>query len=88
MPLLRVDAGLNRVFLVSGELDLSAADFERAVESCIDGRGVVVLDLADVMFVDSTGLRSILRLASASLRASSCCAIRVGWFDACSRPWA
>src|SRR5436190_4916579 len=53
---------------VSGDLTLSTFDeFERAVRQAIDGRRVdVVLDLGAVRFIDSTGLRSLIRLANQS----------------------
>lgn len=57
------------VCFVSGELDLASADaFERAVERAIDPARELVLDLSDLTFVDSTGLRSIARLASGARR--------------------
>lgn len=48
--------------VLSGELDLSGADaLPRAVEQlCGDGARELVLDLADVDFIESTGLRAIL----------------------------
>ena len=55
-----IDAGLA----VSGELDMAAADtFREIATSTIDPTHVVVLDLADLAFVDSAGLRAIVRLA-------------------------
>ena len=49
---------------LSGELDLStAADLERAVAMNVDGRPqMVVLDLRELGFLDSSGLRIVLRL--------------------------
>src|SRR5690242_5998631 len=50
---------------LSGELDLATADslFE-AVQATLDGHQLV-LDFSDLTFVDSTGIRAILRLAQA-----------------------
>jgi anti-sigma B factor antagonist len=47
-----------------GEIDLSAVEkIEPVVQSSMsDGQGYVVLDLASVSFIDSTGLRLLLRL--------------------------
>jgi anti-sigma B factor antagonist len=49
---------------LSGEIDLSAVEqIEPMVQSSMsDGQGYVVLDLASVSFIDSTGLRLLLRL--------------------------
>ena len=47
-----------------GEIDLSTLDdVESGVRSAIDGKnGVVALDLREVSFLDSSGLRLLLRL--------------------------
>jgi len=49
---------------LSGELDLSTiAQLEQAVASRVDGKpDLVVLDLRKLVFLDSTGLRLVLRL--------------------------
>jgi anti-sigma B factor antagonist len=48
---------------LSGELDMAtAASFSRDVAAGVDGQRPV-LDLSDVTFVDSTGIRAILQLA-------------------------
>lgn len=49
-----------------GELDLSTIQqLDRALSSEVDGRAkVVVIDLRELTFLDSTGLRSMLRLHS------------------------
>jgi anti-anti-sigma factor len=49
---------------LSGEIDLSTVeDVESGVRLAIEGKnGVVVLDLRDVSFLDSSGLRLLLRL--------------------------
>ena len=53
--------------LVDGELDMDAADdFLRLAEASVDGTHEVVLDIADLGFIDSAGVGAILRLASTS----------------------
>src|SRR5262245_62594544 len=48
------------VFFVYGEFDASAADdFDDSMASALDGTGEVVLDLADLAFIDSTGVRTL-----------------------------
>jgi len=51
---------------VSGELDASTADqFDTAIDEVISADGqLIVLDLTAVTFLDSTGLRSIVRASS------------------------
>jgi ABC-type transporter Mla MlaB component len=52
------------VYLVSGELDLGSAEqFRHSMEPALDAAGEVVIDLAEVTFIDSFGLRSIALLA-------------------------
>lgn len=48
--------------LVSGELDLASADqLDTAIaELCADGASRIVLELGELEFMDSTGLRSVL----------------------------
>jgi anti-sigma B factor antagonist len=49
---------------LSGEIDLESADeFEQAVSSAM-ARGAFVLDFSDVTFMDSTGLRVLLKAAA------------------------
>jgi anti-anti-sigma factor len=51
-------------FRVSGELDASSgARLERAVNAAEDVDGVLVLDAGELLFMDSSGLRSLIRLA-------------------------
>jgi anti-anti-sigma factor len=65
MPQIRIDPGLKGLFFVAGELDaLSAQDFDAGIAACLYGDGAVVLDLGDLTFVDSTGIRSFVRLAN------------------------
>jgi anti-anti-sigma factor len=58
-----IDDGL----LVDGELDMDAADdFLEIAEAKVDGAREVVLDIADLGFIDSAGVRAILQLAATS----------------------
>ena len=58
-----IDDGL----LVDGELDMDAADdFLEIAEARVDGTREVVLDIADLRFIDSAGVRAILQLAATS----------------------
>jgi anti-anti-sigma factor len=58
-----IDDGL----LVDGELDTDAADdFLEIAEARVDGTSEVVLDIADLGFIDSAGVRAILHLAATS----------------------
>lgn len=52
----------NYTLAISGELDLaSAGQLDTVVaELCADGATRIVLDLAELDFMDSTGLRSVL----------------------------
>jgi anti-anti-sigma factor len=53
------DGGL----VVSGELDMAAADeFRQYAASAVDPTREVVLDIEELVFVDSSGLKAILRL--------------------------
>jgi len=57
--------GETVVVEASGDLDLSVADtFEDELRKALsDGTAEVVLDLAQVPFIDSTGLRALIRVA-------------------------
>jgi anti-anti-sigma factor len=58
-----IDDGL----LVDGELDMDAADdFLEIAEAGVDGTREVVLDIADLGFIDSSGVNAILQLAATS----------------------
>lgn len=51
-------------FAVSGELDLASADDLRTfIASMADASREVVLDIADLSFMDSSGVKAIVRLA-------------------------
>lgn len=57
-------AGGGVTFSLSGELDLSTVEqLERAVSANVDGKPeLVVLDLRELAFLDSAGLRIMLQL--------------------------
>lgn len=60
---LRVESdGDDQVLTLSGELDVSnAAVLEREVRAALDGTAPrIVLDLRELEFIDSTGLRTLL----------------------------
>jgi anti-sigma B factor antagonist len=48
---------------VSGEIDISTADaLEQAIATVIsDGAGIVIVDLAEVTFMDSAGINALLK---------------------------
>jgi anti-sigma B factor antagonist len=58
----RVQGERHTIFL-SGEVDVSSSQMleEAVVEACSAGAKEVVLDMGGIAFMDSTGLRSILR---------------------------
>lgn len=61
----RVDVG-SRVAWLRGELDLSTEErLAAALEPLLAAAGDVVLDMGEVTFVDSTGLRRLLSIAQA-----------------------
>ena len=65
-PGLSLDArseGRRHTLLLAGELDLATApELEGMTEqACANGAAELVLDLRDLAFIDSTGLRAILR---------------------------
>ena len=64
-------AGDGRTVLtVRGELDLATApELEEQIDEALDGGREVVLDLRELTFMDSTGLRA---LAQANWRAEEC----------------
>ena len=52
------------VFYLSGELDMESAEqFQRSIGSSLEGTGELVLDLADVTFIDSMGVRTLALLS-------------------------
>jgi anti-anti-sigma factor len=76
-PLTSSSYGRTEVLAFAGELDLATApQFEAYFEALdLDGRDDVVLDAARISFVDSTGLRSILRISERCRRNG--CSFRV-----------
>lgn len=58
------DGPLGPVIALSGEIDMSAVgDVESAIGTSVPSEaGVVVIDLREVAFLDSSGLRVVLRL--------------------------
>ena len=60
-----------------GELDLSAVDaFDAALQAIGSGGRSVVIDLADLTFVDSSGIGCFVRARSAALEAGSTLLLR------------
>jgi anti-sigma B factor antagonist len=67
------------VVLARGELDLaSAVQLRKVVEQAHRGAGVVVLDLRDLVFCDSSGLRLLLKLSTEARENGWELAIRIG----------
>jgi anti-sigma B factor antagonist len=65
MTTFRLHPGSDGVFYLAGELDVVSADrLEATVQASLNGQADVVLDVADVTFVDSTGIRAFIRLAN------------------------
>jgi anti-anti-sigma factor len=59
--------GSDGVFYLAGELDVASADaLEATVRASLNGQADVILDVADLTFVDSTGIRAFIRLAKQS----------------------
>ena len=55
-----VEVDGRTVVAARGEIDLSAADALRdCIDRCCDSRRPLVLDLADVTFMDSTGIKAL-----------------------------
>jgi anti-sigma B factor antagonist len=60
----RLLAGADGVFRLEGELDvLSAEELSASVAARLNGQVDVVLDVSNLSFVDSSGIRALLRLA-------------------------
>jgi anti-anti-sigma factor len=63
----RLRPGPDGVFYLAGELDVASADtLDSRVRTSLNGQVEVVLDVADLTFVDSTGIRAFIRLAKRS----------------------
>ena len=57
----RHEEGDTTVFAPRGELDLATApELERAVFAALEGEGRVVIDLRDLEFMDSSGVRVLI----------------------------
>jgi len=64
MPLEMASTGVPRTFRLAGELDLLSAD--QVAESLwrdASERGDIALDLSDLLFIDSSGIRALVRTA-------------------------
>jgi anti-sigma B factor antagonist len=57
---LTVDNGPEGVIVVHGDIDVAGGPILEAAILDREGNGAVVIDLADVFFIDSSGLRSLL----------------------------
>jgi anti-anti-sigma factor len=59
----RADPG--GVLWLGGEFDLAGIDaFQAAVDAVLDAQGELVLDLSELTFLDSTGIRAFLVVAN------------------------
>jgi anti-sigma B factor antagonist len=58
-----VQPGPDGALYLSGELDMVNADGVPHAVLANDGQGELVLDLSEVTFIDSTGIRALLKLA-------------------------
>jgi len=62
----RLHPGNDGVLYLAGELDMASADgFVADALARMDGQRDVVLNLSDLQFVDSTGIRAFLKIAKA-----------------------
>jgi anti-anti-sigma factor len=79
--------GETVVIEASGELDLSVASaFEEELRKALaDGTSEVVLDLVQVTFMDSTGLRALIRVAQEARHTGARLSIRRGLSPAVER---
>ena len=73
----------------TGDLDIaSEADAAAALEAALDGAGVLVADLRELDFIDSTGVRVLLTADLLGARARACASASraaTAWSAACSR---
>jgi anti-anti-sigma factor len=61
---MHITEGSPSVLRVGGELDLATAEpFVKALEHALAADSSVIVDLADVTFIDAAGLHAILRAA-------------------------
>lgn len=64
-PILTVERTGDGVFALSGSIDIGTEDMFRAwFDEFAAGDGPVTLDLGDVSFLDSTGIRHVVALSS------------------------
>lgn len=62
MPNFQIISEGPRTFSLEGELDLATAPLlSAAVSSAVARAGTITIDLSDVTFIDSNGVRAILR---------------------------
>lgn len=55
------------VVRVAGELDLATADrFSQSALDALDGQRALVIDVSNLAFIDSTGIRAILTVAGST----------------------
>lgn len=66
------EGGAWAIVSVQGEIDVSTAgSLEEAVRSCLASSGRVIIDLAGVRFMDSTGLNVLIRAQSSGANGGS-----------------
>lgn len=66
------EGGAWAIVSVRGEIDVSTAgSLEEAVRSCLASSGRVIIDLAGVRFMDSTGLNVLIRAQSSGANGAS-----------------
>jgi anti-anti-sigma factor len=66
MPRLSIDRVSDREFVVAGELDGSTTDqFDTTLAVAGEADGPVVVDVSGLTFLDSSGVRSLIRLGMA-----------------------
>ena len=64
---LEVDVGPNDVVELTGEFDLAGVEaFRAAAHVALHGQREVIIDMTRLRFVDSSGIRAILDLATAA----------------------
>ena len=62
--MLSISRGDGDVLSVGGEFDLAQTDhFATTVDALVDGEPEIVLDLTELTFMDSSGIRAIIDLA-------------------------
>ena len=61
-----IEVGPDGAIIVSGEIDMAGGPLVEAAANERTNTGPVVIDLAGVSFIDSSGLRSLLALSRAA----------------------